>query len=117
MSESIAGYCPMGCGQTLFLADGGHVTCSYVTCPNPTGVDDLLHNREVEHVVNFTGSGFTIKHPLRERLSDELLNCELHETLSSYDGPPVKPGRYRVFVNTTTTNASRFTYILLESTT
>lgn len=112
MSASIAGYCPMGCGQTLFRAAGGYVTCSYITCPRPDAVSMLLADREVEHVVNFTGFGFTIKHPLRERLGDELLNCELHETLSSYDGPPVKPGRYRVFANTT--NSSRFTYVPLE---
>lgn len=114
MSTSIAGYCPMGCGKTLFFAEGGHVTCSYVTCPNPGGVDELLHDRETEHIVNFTESGAAIRHPLRERLGDALLNCELHETLASYDGPPVKPGRYRVTQRWPTTYG--YHYEPLEST-
>lgn len=32
---SVAGECPWGCGRTLFLANGGYVTCSWHACPNP----------------------------------------------------------------------------------
>lgn len=42
----VAGKCPMGCGETLFLGDGGHVTCSFNKCPNPGMVDEMLH-REI----------------------------------------------------------------------
>lgn len=35
MSAKVQGYCPMGCGRTLFLGEGGYVTCSYVECPQP----------------------------------------------------------------------------------
>jgi hypothetical protein len=41
--ERVAGECPMGCGRTLFLGDGGHVTCSLIGCPAPGAVDELLH--------------------------------------------------------------------------
>lgn len=40
--QKVMGNCPMGCGATLFLADGGHVTCSWVDCPNPAAPDELL---------------------------------------------------------------------------
>jgi hypothetical protein len=32
----------MGCGETLFIGDGGHVTCSWHACPNPGTADSLL---------------------------------------------------------------------------
>lgn len=38
----VAGQCPMGCGTTLFLGEGGHVTCSFVECSNPGAADELL---------------------------------------------------------------------------
>jgi hypothetical protein len=94
----VVGYCPMGCGETLMLADGGHVTCTYLECPDPCAVDTLLDDRETEHVVTFGGptEHFTIRHPLRERVGDELLECDLHQWITALDGPPAMPGRYRV---------------------
>ncbi|MBM7788879.1 DUF6085 family protein [Tenggerimyces flavus] len=97
MIPRVEGYCPVGCGQTLMLGAGGHVYCSYLACPEPTAVDEILHDREVEHVVTLTETDFTIRHPLRERLGDALLECHLHEHLRSLDGPPRKPGRYHAF--------------------
>jgi hypothetical protein len=92
----IAGYCPMGCGETLFLADGGHITCSYLHCPEPTAVDQLLDDRETEHIVEFGETTFTVRHPLRERLGDALMACRLHQTVAAGSGgPPIAPGRYR----------------------
>lgn len=91
----VAGYCPMGCGETLFLAEGGHVTCAYLDCPAPCKLDDLLHDRETEHIVLIGESSFNLQHPLRER-GEDLFNCDMHARLSSLDGPPAKPGRYRV---------------------
>jgi hypothetical protein len=40
--NKVAGECPMGCGKTLFLGDGGHVTCSLIGCKNPTAADQWL---------------------------------------------------------------------------
>lgn len=98
VAVDVAGFCPMGCGRTLFLGEGGHVTCSVIECPNPTAVTDLLHDSETEHVVDFTDKGFSILHPLRERLEDDnggLWGCTLHQYVQALDGPPVQPGRYR----------------------
>lgn len=91
----ISGYCPMGCGRTLFVGQGGYITCAFVTCPRPDAVADLLADWETEHVVEFGDTGFTVRHPLRERLDDELMRCPLHEHIARLDGPPVRPGRYR----------------------
>lgn len=44
----VKGRCPMGCGETLFLGSGGHVTCRYLPCPNPCAADDLLASQPHE---------------------------------------------------------------------
>ncbi len=95
MSE-VQGHCPMGCGRTLFLGAGGHVTCSWIGCLRPTAVDDLLNDSESEHVVVLKARTFTVRHPLRERLDDALLTCSLDEWIAGLAGPPAQPGRYRV---------------------
>jgi hypothetical protein len=86
----------MGCGSTLFVGSGGYVTCSYIGCPEPDAVSTLLEDRETHHVVVLGEKSFTVRHPLRERLRDELMTCDLHEALTSLDGPPRLAGRYRV---------------------
>lgn len=98
MSADVKGYCPMGCGRTLFLASGGYVTCSWHTCPNPSAAADLLLDAETEHVVHLEAKTFSIQHPLRERLNGDLWECGLHARLAALDGPPATPGRYRVHV-------------------
>lgn len=91
----IDGYCPMGCGKTLFVGDGGYITCSFVECPRREAAAQLLEDRETEHLVTFGQVGFTVRHPLRERLDDALMSCQLHEHIAGLSGPPVQPGRYR----------------------
>lgn len=95
MSARVVGYCPMGCGQTLFLGTGGHVTCSYIPCPDPTAVDTVLDEKETEHIVVIEETTFSVQHPLRERVGGELLDCGLHRWLTDLPGPPARPGRYR----------------------
>lgn len=94
--SAIQGYCPMGCGRTLFVGSGGHITCSHLNCPCPSAVDEILDDRECEHVVTLKAKDFTVRHPLRERLDDALMTCELHSWLAGRAGPPVQLGRYRV---------------------
>jgi hypothetical protein len=48
--DKVAGECPMGCGRTLFLGNGGHVTCSLLGCPAPCAVDELLHAQRIERI-------------------------------------------------------------------
>lgn len=90
----IIGLCPMGCGETLFVASGGFITCSYIKCPRPDAVSTILAERETEHIVQLLPHDFSILHPLRERLDNELLRCDLHAYLRGLDGPPRQPGRY-----------------------
>lgn len=96
VDSSVAGYCPMGCGRTLFVASGGHITCRFAACPNPTAVDDLLDERETEHIVHIDNNTWRMQHPLRERLDGNLFECAAHVYFSELDGPPRKPGRYRM---------------------
>lgn len=93
--QRVAGFCPMGCGPTLFLGTGNNVTCSSLDCSAPGAVDELLHDRETEHIVVIREHDFTVQHPVRERVTGELMDCELHRFLASLDGPPRRPGRYR----------------------
>lgn len=39
----VRGRCPACHWHTLFLGDGGHITCSRLECPNPSAADELLH--------------------------------------------------------------------------
>jgi hypothetical protein len=98
-SVAVVGLCPMGCGSTLFRApEGGHITCGHVGCPRPTAVDELLADGETEHIVMLYAATFTVRHPLRERLDEQLLTCDLHQAIADLDGPPRQPGLYRVVV-------------------
>lgn len=92
--RTIAGHCPMGCGTTLFVGSGGYITCSFINCPRPDAVAVILAERETEHIVQLKRHDFSILHPLRERLDNELLRCDLHAYLVGLDGPPRQPGRY-----------------------
>lgn len=98
----VAGYCPMGCGMTLVLigqddafVGEGNVTCASSNCPRPSAVFELLQDLETEHVITIREDGFTVQHPLRERLDGALHECELHQELRALGGPPEEPGRYR----------------------
>lgn len=46
--------------------------------------------------MTFTDTEFTLRHPLRERLDDALMECSIHADLAAGAGPPVALGRYRV---------------------
>lgn len=96
MATSVPGYCPMGCGTTLFIGSGGYITCSLIKCPNPSAVSDILADPEPDHIVTFDENTFTVKHPLRERLADALLDCQLHAYCADLPGPPPQLGTYRV---------------------
>jgi hypothetical protein len=91
---AVAGFCPMGCGSTLILGEGGMVGCSSPGCPRPSAVTEILSDPETAHVVAVHGDGWTAKHPLRERLGDDLLLCDLAAAM--LEGVPSPPGRYRV---------------------
>jgi hypothetical protein len=93
---TVQGRCPMGCGETLILAEGGFATCSSLSCPRPAAASELLADGEAAHIVQLGETDFTIRHPLHERLDDALMQCELHVHVAALPGPPRQPGRYRV---------------------
>lgn len=98
-TDRIRGYCPMGCGETLFADDGGHLICSWHECPDPLRLSSILEVNEPDHIVTFTDTGWTIRHPLSERYpASALEDCDLHRHCERLDGPPVKPGRYIAFL-------------------
>lgn len=41
----IEGRCFACGGQTLFVGEGGYITCSYLSCPNPSAVNQVLLNK------------------------------------------------------------------------
>ncbi|MET9086137.1 DUF6085 family protein [Streptomyces sp. NPDC004237] len=91
----VVGYCPLGCGATLRLTKGV-IACSDSECPRPDAVHTILSDDETEHILQFDEHGFTIRHPLRERLDDDLMRCDLHQFCATMLGPPRDgPGRYR----------------------
>lgn len=93
----VQGRCPMGCGETLFLGEGGFITCSLDQCPRPDAASLLLEEMESDHLADFHDDDtFTVMHPLRERLDEKLMTCPLFLYLTNLVGPPVTPGRYRV---------------------
>jgi len=96
MSAKVAGRCPMGCGETLFLGAGGYVTCSLDVCPRPDAATDILADGEAHHIVKIETKAFAVQHPLRERLDGELFDCSLHGWLTALSGPPKVLGTYRV---------------------
>jgi hypothetical protein len=97
----VKGFCPMGCGETLELSiRSGEIRCTYYNeetddeCPQPYAVSLILSDAETEHIVNVDRFGrWNMKHPLRERVLGELLECEVGDTMSSQVG--VTPGKYR----------------------
>lgn len=85
-------YCPMGCGETLGFMS---LLCTSENCPRPTAAKDILSDRETEHIVRVEDYGWSIQHPLRERLAGELFNCPLSDHLAEYY-PAMSQGKYRV---------------------
>ncbi len=57
---------------------------------------DSLAKTEPWHVVEITDTGWTMSHPIVERLTGELLDCAAGGHVGSHETPPLPPGRYRM---------------------
>ncbi len=91
----IEGFCPEGCGRTLQVEEmqaRNRIICMADGCPSPLSMHQIANDEETEHIVEFDEAGFTIRHPLRERVTDLLLNCLLHQECAEH---PDLMGRYR----------------------
>lgn len=85
---AVDGFCPV-CGKrsldvevSLLRGPTPTLQCSYPDCPDPLGITKILADPEIHHIVRFDEHGFfNVKHPLRERISGELLDCTIHAEL------------------------------------
>lgn len=100
-------FCPQCGGPTLGVS-GNHIQCTNINCELPEAAERILSDRETEHVVVMEPSSWSMKHPLRERLDDELLTCYVGSHIAEFyemymsgqmDGTPVEPATYRVTVD------------------
>jgi hypothetical protein len=75
----IKGYCPV-CGHPdPEVGVDAWLRCTNPDCPNPEGIAEILLDNEIHHIVRFADDGvFNVKHPLRERIASELLDCHVH---------------------------------------
>lgn len=48
------------------------------------------------HIVKADGETFTLQHPLAERLTGDLFDCDIHAHIAA--GEPLEKGRYRVLM-------------------
>lgn len=90
MRNVIYARCPACGGQDLLVAPEhspdpvdsgayGVLRCWREECPDPDAANRLLSDAEIHHVVRFDSNGyFNVKHPLRERIDSELLDCSIH---------------------------------------
>ena len=92
----VSGFCPMGCGATLRYMPFREIRCSNRDCPRPGAVTELLADQETEHIVRIDEDGWTIRHPLWERLDDKLMTCEAHSAVAAAWDMHEPDFRYRV---------------------
>lgn len=94
-------YCP-ACGEPkLHLMQADVIHCLARGCPDPDAAQKVLSDPETGHVADVTEDGWTLKHPLRERLGDGLFACTAGEVMrrAEEDGA-VLPGRWRLLPGT-----------------
>lgn len=100
-AQWIKGHCP-ACGHQLLRRNPvtGQVECTHSGCSDPDALHKILAEDEREHIAMFDDRGFmTLRHPLRERLGDALMQCDVHEHVTYRGASYLPPGRYRVFVH------------------
>lgn len=99
----VNGVCPACGSESLYPAAVGKtvyrdIMCSNADCPDPSAASKILSESEIHHTVLINDKSFSLKHPLRERIGNELLSCPVYKMLTSLDGPPAQTGTYRVRV-------------------
>jgi hypothetical protein len=83
---SVKGVCPACGARELELRKVERtVFCIARGCPDRDAVQKILNDSEIHHTVRFDSSGFfNAKHPLRERVDAELLDCEVHAAINDW---------------------------------
>lgn len=96
LHTNVNGYCP-ACGkQTLVLSVLSNLRCRNTACPDRNVAHTMLSRPSHHHVVRLTNAGYKIRHPLAERVDDQLFSCELDRYLSSCFTAPQAIGTYTV---------------------
>lgn len=99
---SLDAQCP-ACGQrSLYRGFQGRITCATADCPDAGAVHNLLNDPNLTaHLVSVTVHGWTIRHPLVERVGDALFTCDLGTHLNGQReaNADLGPGVYRVDIN------------------
>jgi hypothetical protein len=96
--QRIKGFCPACGGATLYRRQrDSQIVCSEFSCAEPLAAHQILADRMTDHVVQFhPGQGFSIWHPLRERIDRRILVCDLHAWLEDHRPSEAdRPGQYR----------------------
>jgi hypothetical protein len=71
------------------------IMCLAKDCPEPGAVTRIISSTETKDIVQIDAGGFSILHPLRERLGNGLLDCPVNKALLAMSEPPALPGRYQ----------------------
>lgn len=98
----VKGHCPVCGASELFLCHG-KVVCANTSCSRPTAAHELLQDDETGHIMSVGPREFTLRHPIRERLDDALMNCQLHQHMTEFivsyldEGSMAAGQTYRVY--------------------
>ncbi|MEU5976328.1 hypothetical protein [Streptomyces sp. NPDC047315] len=97
-SLDVQGLCPACRAASLFVADGGYVTCARLECPNPVAADDLLHGEKPPPADRVDGPGTTTgiaaeaePADLRARIARALHRYDNDHGLTANDIPTASP--------------------------
>ncbi len=100
--KRVNGCCPSCGGRQLFVFDDGQLLCRQEGCALPSAASQILNQGgETGHILESRNDGWTIMHPLRERLEGALFRCEVADTVNTI-GPPAMLGYYRILATTGT---------------
>jgi Family of unknown function (DUF6085) len=90
--------CPMCRERKLHLLVSGVIRCLNRACPRPMAAQEILDGDLGVDIVQIDEGGFSILHPLRERLGGGLFDCPVNKALAAMGEPPALPGRYRATI-------------------
>jgi uncharacterized protein DUF6085 len=102
MMVQVAGCCP-ACGKAELAVQSYTdeyperclVRCQSPGCPRPMAASEILAETEIAHLLLADEEGWTLKHPLLERVEGRLFFCPV-AALVRERGVPARPGVYRV---------------------
>lgn len=75
----VKGFCPVCAHPDPEVGTDGFLHCTSPECPSPDLIANVLLDNEIHHIVRFYEGFFNVKHPMRERLTGDLLNCAVHD--------------------------------------